>query len=122
MEGGYEGAEAFGRRTFGILGEREHFESRDCIFCLGYFSGLEFGWTVAGVQQRMASYLFNLSAEKNRCHLLFTKPIFSIAVVTHYSTWKRHLMQSVRFLYEYNKNNSEVFSTLFLLLFLSLHD
>jgi hypothetical protein len=51
MEGGYEGVEAFGRRYFGILGVREHLESRDCIFCLGYFSGLEFGWTVAGVHR-----------------------------------------------------------------------
>ena len=56
MGGGYEGAEAFGRRTFGILGEMDHFESRDCIFCLGYFSGLEFGWTVTGVHQVAGSF------------------------------------------------------------------
>ena len=35
----------------GILGVRENFESRDYIFCLGYFSSLEFGWTVVGVHQ-----------------------------------------------------------------------
>jgi hypothetical protein len=45
-----------GEGPFGILGEREHFESRDCIFCLGYFSGLEFGWTVTGVHQVAGSF------------------------------------------------------------------
>jgi hypothetical protein len=40
-----------GEGLLGILGVREHFESRDYIFCLGYFSSLEFGWTVVGVHR-----------------------------------------------------------------------
>jgi hypothetical protein len=40
-EGGYEGAEAFERGTFGILGERKHyFEIRDCIFLVWSLGGL----------------------------------------------------------------------------------
>jgi hypothetical protein len=52
MEGGYEGAEAFGRRTFGNLGERrKHLEIRDYMcflvlyFLVGSLDGLLQGCT-----------------------------------------------------------------------------
>jgi hypothetical protein len=48
MGGGYEGAKAFRRRTFGIFGEGSILRAGTVSFCLGYFSGLEFGWTIAG--------------------------------------------------------------------------
>ena len=51
MAGGYEGAEAFRRRTFGNLGERNLFLRLGTVFSGLYFFGLEFGWIFTGVHR-----------------------------------------------------------------------
>jgi hypothetical protein len=36
--------------------ERKHYWEKGLYFLLGYFSGLEFGWTVTGVHQVAGSF------------------------------------------------------------------
>ena len=48
-EGGYEGAGAFGEKDFWKFWGRKHYWRLGTVFSGGYFSGLEFGWTITGV-------------------------------------------------------------------------